>query len=117
MSHSAHFVSLYIAEHTWFKPKTEEFSVVNQNRARKTLILRQPIRIEHKKNPSTSSANQNRAQKKPFNFVSQSESSIRSPDSSANHNRVLRHPGGLGSGGGPFSALGLSRLAVAYLNN
>ena len=39
-----------------------------------------------------SSANQNRTWKKPINFVSQSESSITSPDSSANQNRVLRHP-------------------------
>ena len=38
-----------------------------------------------------------------------------SPESSANRNRVLRHPTALGSGVGPFSALGSSRLAVAYL--
>ena len=36
-----------------------------------------------------SSANQNR---EPINFVSQSESSITSPESSANQNRVLRNP-------------------------
>ena len=34
---------------------------------------------------------------------------------SANQNRVLRHPRALGSGGGPFSALGSSWLAIAYL--
>ena len=50
---------------------------------------RQPIRIEHQKNPSISSANQN---------------------------RVLRHPRELSAPGGPFSALGSRRLAIAYLN-
>ena len=49
MSHSAHSLSLYIAEHTGLKPKTEELSAANQIRARKTLILRQPIRIEREK--------------------------------------------------------------------
>ena len=68
------------------------------------------------KNPHPSSAHQNRARKKPFNFVSQSESSFRSPESSANQNRVLRHPRALGSGGGPVLVLGSSRLAIAYLN-
>ena len=47
--------------------------------------------------------------------VSQSESSITSPESSANQNRALRHPRALGSGWRPFSALGSSRLAIAYL--
>ena len=40
---------------------------------------------------------------------SQSESSITQPVSS------LHHPGSLGSGGRPFSALGSSRLTIAYL--
>ena len=47
MSHSAHYLSLYIAEHTQLVPKTKKMSAANQNRPRKTLILRQPIRIEH----------------------------------------------------------------------
>ena len=49
MSHSAHSLSLYTAEHTQLMPKTEELSAANQNRARKTLVLRQPIRIEHER--------------------------------------------------------------------
>ena len=101
MNHSTHFLSSYIAENTRLVPKAEELSAANQNRARKTLILRQPIRIEHEK---------------PFNFVSQSESSITSPESAANQNRILRHPGAPGLGPGPFFALGSSRLAIAYLN-
>ena len=40
----------------------------------------------------------------------------RAPESSANQNRLLRHPRALGYGGGPFSALGSSRPAIAYLN-
>ena len=47
---------------------------------------------------------------------SQSNSSISPPESSANQNRLLRHPRALGSGWGPFLALGSSRLAIAYLN-
>ena len=73
----------------------------------KTHQLRQPIRIEYYVT----------------RVVSQSESSITSLESSANQNRplhhpsrVLRHPRALGYGGGPFSALGSSRLAIAYLN-
>ena len=77
MSHSADSLSLYIAKHTRLVPKTEELSAANQDRARRTPILRQSIRIEHEK---------------PFNFVSQSQSSITSPESSAYHNRVSRHP-------------------------
>ena len=46
----------------------------------------------------------------------QSESSITSPESSANQNRALRQLRSLGLGGGPFSALGSSRLAIAYPN-
>ena len=45
MSHSAHSLSLYNAEHTQLVSKTEELSAANQNRARK--------------DPPTSSANQN----------------------------------------------------------
>ena len=54
--------------------------------------------------------------KKPSDFVSQSEPSITSPESSANQNRVLRHSRALGSGGGPFLALGSTRLAIVYLS-
>ena len=67
-----------------------------------------------------SSANQNRTLRHPSRhrraLSSQSESSITSPESSANQNRAFRHPRALGSCGGPFSALGSSRLATAYLN-
>ena len=55
----------YIAEHTLLAPKTKKLSAANKNRARKTLILRQPIRIEHEKYPSTSSANQSRVLRQP----------------------------------------------------
>ena len=77
MSQSPNSLSQYVAENTRLVPKTEELSAVYQNGAQKTLILRQPTRIEHKN---------------PFNIVSQSELSITSPESSANQNRVLRHP-------------------------
>ena len=49
-----------------------------------------------KEDPNISSANQNQAQKKLFNFVSQSESRIMSAESSTNPNRVLRQPKALG---------------------
>ena len=49
MSHSAHSLSLYISEHNGLVPKTEELSPANENGASKTLILRQPIKIEHLK--------------------------------------------------------------------
>ena len=62
-----HSLSLYIAEHTRLVPKTKKLSA-NQNR-----VLRHPSQT-------------------PFNFVSQSESSITSPESAANQNRALRHP-------------------------
>ena len=75
-----------------------------------TDTTRQPIRIEI---PRLSAANQNRD---PSALGSQSESSITSPESSANQNRVLRHPRAFGYGGGRFSALGSSRLAIAYLD-
>ena len=63
-----HSLSLYIAEHTRLVSETEKLSAANQNR-----VLRHPSQT-------------------PFNFVSQSESSITSPESSANQNRALRHP-------------------------
>ena len=59
MSHSPYFLSLYIAERTQLVPKKEKILAANQNRARKTLILRQSIKIEHEKNLPTSSTNQN----------------------------------------------------------
>ena len=65
------------------------------------------------------SANQHRVlrhpSRQPRALGSQSESSITSPESSANQNCVLRHPRALGWGGGPFSALGSNRLAIACL--
>ena len=76
---------------------------------------RQPIRIEHEE-PSHFVSQPQSNTEKTFNFVSQSISSITSPESSANQNRALRHPRALGSGGGPFSALGSRRLAIALLN-
>ena len=80
MSQSPNSLFLYIAENTRFVPKTEELSAVNQNRARKTLILHQPIRIEHEKTLQRS----------------QSESCITLLESSANQNRVSRLPIALG---------------------
>ena len=79
LSHSPHSLCLYIAEHTHLEPKIDKLSAANQNRARKSLILRQPIRIEYYVT----------------RVVSQSESTITSPKSSANQNRVLRHMGTL----------------------
>ena len=68
-----------------------------------TLPTRQPIRIEHYVTPSA--------------LGSQSKSSITSPESSANQNRVLRNPSRhyvtreiSARGGDP------SWLAIAYLN-
>ena len=95
-------ISQYIADSSRQHPR---LSAANQNRVtavvsqsdsntEKTHQLRQPIRIEYYVT----------------RVVSQSESSITSPESS------LRHPRALGSGGGPFSALGSSRLAIAFLN-
>ena len=63
MSHSAQSLSLYIVEHTRFVLKTNQLSAANQNETRKII-----------------------------NFFSQSESSNTSPETSANQNRVLRHP-------------------------
>ena len=62
--------------------------------------------------------NQNLAQNQIL-VGSQSKSSTKNPKtSSANQNRVSqcrKNPNALGLGGGPFSALGFSRLAIAYL--
>ena len=69
MSHS---LSSYIVEHTRLVPKTK---AANQNR-----LLHHP----------------SRQPREPFNYVSQSESSITSPKSSANQNRALRHSRALG---------------------
>ena len=49
MSHLAHSLSLYIAEHTQLVPKTKVLSAANQKQARKTVIFHQPIRIQQKK--------------------------------------------------------------------
>ena len=68
-----------------------------------TFPTRQPMRIEHSRQPIRNEHFVTRV-------VSQSESSITSRESS------LRLPRALGSGGGPFSALGSSRLAIAHLN-
>ena len=76
-----------------------------------------------------------RSTRKPSVLGSQSESTITSPESSANQNRVLRHPSRqpirsehyvtrveyyvtreLSAPGNPFLAIGSSRLAIAYLN-
>ena len=63
-----HSPSLYTAKRTRLVSKTEKLSAANQKR-----VLRHPSQT-------------------PFNFVSQSESSITSPESSTNQNRALRHP-------------------------
>ena len=98
MSQSINSLPYYNAEHTRLIPKTEELWAANQNRARKTLMLRQPVTIEHEK-PSLPSANQNgvlrHPSRQPFRF---------------------EHPRALGKGGGPFWDLGSSRLAIAYFN-
>ena len=77
----------------------------------KALQLRQPIRIEYYVTRVVS-----QSESSITSLGSHSNSSITSTESSANQNRVLRHPRALGLGGGPFSALGSSRLAIAYLN-
>ena len=66
-------LSLCIADHTQLVPETKILSSTNQNLARK----------------------------KTLNFVSHSKSSITSPESSANQNRVLHHARALGFGGRP----------------
>ena len=80
MSCSPHSLFLYIAEHTRFLPKSEKLAAANQIRARKTLRLRQPIRIEHEKTIQL---------RHPIGIkfyvtrvVSQSEPSITSPENS-----------------------------------
>ena len=80
MSLSAHSLSLYIAEHTQLVPKTEELSAVNQNRAPKTLILRQPNEIEHERTLRLRQLI--RIEYYVTRVVSQSDLSIRSPESS-----------------------------------
>ena len=61
----------------------------------------QPIRIELEKL---------------LNFVSHSESSITSPELSANQNRVLRHSEALNYGGGAFAVLSSIRRSITYLD-
>ena len=51
-----------------------------------------------------------------LNTLSRTIPYLNTLQSAANQIRVLRDPRALGSGGGPFSALGSSRLAIAYLN-
>ena len=80
MSYSTHSLSLYIAEHTQLVSKTEELSASNQNRAGKTIILHQPIRIEHEK--ILQLRQPIRIEYYVTRLVSQSESSITSPESS-----------------------------------
>ena len=58
----------------------------------------------------------NRTVSQNFTVRSQSNLRITSPKSLAKQIRVLSHPKALGSGGGPFSALGSIWLARAYLN-
>ena len=79
MSHSALFLSLCIAEHTQLVPKTEELSEANLNRARNTLLLCQPIRIEHEK--TLQLRQPIRIEYYVTRVVSQSESSITSTES------------------------------------
>ena len=76
----AHSLSLYIVEHTRLVPKTEELSAANQNRAQKTPILRQPIRIEHAK--TLQLLQPIRIEYYVTRIVSHSESSITLPESS-----------------------------------
>ena len=66
MSHSAQSLPLYIAEHTQLVPKTEKLTQPIRIEHEKTFQLRQPIRIEYYVTL----------------VVSQSESSITSPQSS-----------------------------------
>ena len=83
---------------------------------------RQPIKIEHGKNPSTSSVNQNRVLRNPSPQLIKIEHEKNPSTSSANQNRLLRNPSRhyvtreLLAPGRLFSALGLSRLAIANLN-
>ena len=102
MNHSPHSLSLYIAEHTRLLPKIEKLSAANQKRTQKTLLLRQPM----------TRARKTLQLRKPIRIeyyvVSQSGSSI---TSSANQDRVLRHPSSrLG-----WKTFLVSRLAIAYL--
>ena len=71
--------------------KNPSTSSANQNRVLRN-PSRQPIRIEHGKNPSTSSANQNRVLRSPSRQTIGIEHGKNPSTSSANHNRVLRNP-------------------------
>ena len=75
-----HSLTLYITEHTRLVPQIEKLSSANQNRARKTLILCQPIKIEHEK--TLQLRQPIRIEYYVTRVVSQSESSITSPESS-----------------------------------
>ena len=46
-------------------PKARKLPAANQNRTRKNLKIRQPIGIEHEKNPLTSSVNENQVLRHP----------------------------------------------------
>ena len=59
-------------------PKTEELLAANQNRARRTLIFRQPIRIELEK--ALRNCQSIRIEYSVTRVVSQSESSVTSPE-------------------------------------
>ena len=85
---------LHILIHCRFGSQSESSTLGSRQNRTLRQPSRQPIRIEYYVT----------------RVVSQSESSITSPESS------LRHPRALGSGWRPFSALGSSRLAIAYLN-
>ena len=80
LSQSPNSLSQNIAKHTRLVPKTEELSAANQNRARKTHIFRQPIRIEHGK--TLQLCQPIRIEYYVTRVVSESESSITSPESS-----------------------------------
>ena len=82
---------LHILIHCRFGSQSESSTLGSRQNRTLRQPSRQPIRIEYYVT----------------RVVSQSESSITSS---------LRHPRALGSGGRPFSALGSSRLAIAYLN-
>ena len=74
-------------------------------------VTRQPIKIEYYVTRVTS-----QSESSITSLVSQSESINTTPESSANRNRVIRHPRALGLGGGPLSAIGSSRFAIDYFN-
>ena len=79
----------------------------SESSTEKTLKLRQPIRIEHRKNHSTSSANQNPVLPNPSRYPIRIEYYVtRVVITSLESSRL---------GWRAFSALGSSRLAIAYL--